>query len=325
MSRRKANGKHSRGSDPQLADKVRSLRSSLGISQAKLAEMLKINRSQVAEWETNGDERPSVEKLLEMARLSPITDLRRWLWIKAGVDLETIRRDFHEEVALAIDPAAAALTFEVPLFDAKQFRIRQGRSLRETAEGIVLPVQILPHPTSTICLRCETCPPWSTSADDLVVIDQAVTDADALIGKMTAIFACPLPPQLGRVKGSRRSTRKEPGNASEAQQPIRSVAMRREAVQARDTLVQDSGLIIGRLDVQHDNDEISEYAPNCVIWRLVLRLGLQASRKQVLPLSYWQLLDRFSTTGLAPLIHSQYQLVGEVVVWIKDPKGSSKE
>lgn len=325
MSRRKANSKHSRGSDPELADKVRSLRSSLGISQAKLAEMLKVNRSQVAEWETNGDERPSVEKLLEMARLSPITDLRRWLWIKAGVDLETIRRDFHEEVALAIDPAAAALTFEVPLFDAKQFQNGHGRSLRETAEGIVLPVQILPHPTSTICLRCGTCPPWSTSADDLVVIDQAVTDADALIGKMSAIFASPLPAQPGRLESPRRSTGKEPGKASEAQQPIRSVAMGREAAQARDTLVQDSGLIIGRLDVQHDNDEISEYAPNCVIWRLVLRLGLQASRKHVLPLSYWQLLERFSTTGLAPLIHSRYQLVGEVVVWIKDPKGSSKE
>jgi transcriptional regulator with XRE-family HTH domain len=266
------------------------------MSQAKLAEMLKVNRSQVAEWETNGDERPSVEKLLEMAKLSPITELRRWLWIKAGVDLETIRRDFHEEVALAINPAATALTFEVPLFDAKQFRNVQTRSLRESEEGIVLPVQILPHPTSTICLRCATCPPWSTSADDLAVIDQAVTDADALIGKMSAIFASPLPPQPGRVESPRRLTRKE-----------------------------QAGLIIGRLDVQRDNDGFSEIAPTWVIWRLVLRLGLQASSKEVLPLSSWQPLDRFSTTGLAPIIHSRYQLVGEVVAWIKDPKGSSKE
>src|ERR1035441_7339374 len=86
--------------DPELAQRVRALRTTLGLHQGQFAEKLKVSRPQVVLWEKGVKERPSVEMLLEMASFARTRESRVWFWRKAGVDLDAIKDDIRGDVLL---------------------------------------------------------------------------------------------------------------------------------------------------------------------------------------------------------------------------------
>jgi transcriptional regulator with XRE-family HTH domain len=307
MSSGKVKRKPTRRSDSGLAETVRELRSSLGIPQAKLAEMLQVSRSQVAEWETGGDESPSVEKLLQMASLAPITEIRRWFWIKAGVDLETFRRDFQEEIKLRVDSSVATTVYQIPVIDKMGVELDGGELLELGRRTVGFPIEFLPHPTSTLCLRCAKYPRWVLSDDDLVILDRAVRDVNALVGKLVAVFviAFPLWDEL------RSKTEWRPGDGSARLERLAKGL--KEAV--------GPVLIVGRLDVQYEREQDPDVDPEFEHWRLILRLGIQASSKRQLALSEWQLgLENASTssTNYEVLVRKGHCVLGEVIGWMRD-------
>jgi transcriptional regulator with XRE-family HTH domain len=307
MSRKKGKGRSSRGSDPNLAEKVRELRSSLGIPQARLAEMLRVSRSQIAEWETGGDESPSVEKILEMARLAPITELRRWLWIKAGVDLETFRRDFQEEIKLKTDSSPATNLYQIPVIDKLGVQRNEGDLLELGGRTVGFPIEFLPHPTATVCLRCAKYPRWVLSDDDLVILDRAVQDLNVLVGKLVAVLVIAFP------------VWDELSSGIEKRRGDESAALERLAKGIKEAV--GPVLIVGRLDVQYEREQDPDVDPDFEHWRLILRLGIQASKKRQLVLSEWQLGAQTPNTfpnNYEPLMRKGHCVLGEVVGWIRD-------
>jgi transcriptional regulator with XRE-family HTH domain len=295
VSRKKRNW---RGAKPdlELASKVKELRTSLAISQSALAELIDVSRSQVVEWETGGNERPSVEKLLALAKIAPDAQIRRWLFLRAGVDLEVIRRDFHEEVSLRITTAPDLETgvdisnafFDIPIWDAEHIESEGPIPSRAGPGKITLPLRILPHPTSTLGLICSTIPPWSMSSGDLVIVDRTVTDPSVLLGRMTAIVASGLHSNASSTDSHTGSSRCE-----------------------------RAGLIVGRLCLQSEFDEDPDHESNSRQTRMILRLGMQVSKKRYLALSTW-------VTSSDPLkycheINSDYRICGEVIAWISLP------
>src|ERR1035437_10074778 len=86
--------------DVVLANRVKELRTRLGLLQAQFAERLGVSRTQVVEWENGAKVRPSLEKLILMAKLAPDAEARMWFWAKAGVNLDALKADFREDLRL---------------------------------------------------------------------------------------------------------------------------------------------------------------------------------------------------------------------------------
>ncbi len=62
---------------PNWPSKIKDLRAALGLSQDALARRLDVTKKTIAEWEQSR-QAPSPERALQLAKLAPAGDLRRW-------------------------------------------------------------------------------------------------------------------------------------------------------------------------------------------------------------------------------------------------------
>lgn len=65
---------------PTMGDRIRSARTSAGLSQSQLAEQTGVKRSAVAQWERRGGTRPSVQNLERVAVITQV----RFEWLATG-------------------------------------------------------------------------------------------------------------------------------------------------------------------------------------------------------------------------------------------------
>lgn len=92
--------------DIMMAQRLREAREAVGLTQQKVAELLRISRSAVSQWE-NGETQPDIDKIKELCQIyKTSTD-----WLLRGIDPAKVVQNFHES---ATDFA------QVPLIDFVQ-------------------------------------------------------------------------------------------------------------------------------------------------------------------------------------------------------------
>lgn len=181
-----------RGSDSELAERVKAIRVQLELSQAELAARLNVSRPQVGEWERGGDERPSPEKLLELAELAPEREDRIWFWKKAGVNLDAIKADFREEVRSSTGVVSDNEILKFPII--REFIIGRDGNFEGASDRVLkVPVEAVAHPASVICLEATKSGPWAPQRGEVVLVDRSLTDPTVLRGKQVAVFFDPFP------------------------------------------------------------------------------------------------------------------------------------
>jgi transcriptional regulator with XRE-family HTH domain len=192
MSSEKVVRKPMKSLDPALALRVKQLRDDLGLSQIEFASLLRVTRTQVWEWERGIKEKPSIEKIIEMASLAPSIENRIWFWEKAGVNLDVIKADFREQLRTRAGERDPDKTIEIPVF--RNLTKSPHGKLEYIADGnIALPSDLIDHPGSVACFAPERRRPWITRDDDLVLIDRSLTQPKDLWEKLSAVFFSSLP------------------------------------------------------------------------------------------------------------------------------------
>jgi len=178
----------------EVTDRVRHLRSKLGLTQEEFAAKMGVGRVAALYWES-GRSQPSAEVYVRMAKAAKEADPKSvfWFWEQIGIDREVLRD---------LIP-----TFTQPLVEAEQ-RVRAAS--HESGKGIVnipilrgigsskeplvagpeqidgwfpLPAALVPNPSKTSCIRA---PKGMTAlyGDDLVIVDTTSLPLERLWGKM---------------------------------------------------------------------------------------------------------------------------------------------
>lgn len=321
--------------DHVLADKVKELRVSLGLFQAQFAQRLNVSSTQVSEWEKGTKERPSVEKLLEMARISPSEESREWFWRKAGVDLESIKDHFREEIQCRIDRWESGQFLRIPI--VRGLSVESNGELVGTGEGILeLPAKGLPHPASIMCLMGSYQPPWILRDGSRIIVDRSETALPRLLGSMVAVYFEKFPLlDESLYGGPLRSNpvpdmflkefldRIDPGGVGSLE-PERNRRWELWMAQAK-----RPGFLVGRLDLEGVGVPSYHYRPpKRGGWQLVLTLQAPLYRfDEVIPLSDWQKRDdpeAIHPTTLPQLFPESVRIIGKVLMtWFSEDNGSS--
>lgn len=315
----------------EIGQKVRVVRTSLGLSQSKLAERLRVSRSQVAEWENGKEERPSAERLLEIAKIAPSKDLRSWFLTTAGVDLEMVKEDFHQEVQFA-PTTGPGRSLKLPVWRV-QSKSLDGGVIQLPMETLPFPTELAPHPLMTIWLKTGERWPWFLRDGDLFVVDRSVTDPRYLLGKVSVFYLNPYPASDSRIGSEEYSMLLDAAKSWRSNpvkdRPLDNVrrVQRGAAYQVR------PGFIVGWFDIQFSSDfmgrddEDEEREPDPNPWRLILRTGSISSHiRRVVPLSNWQIFGHpleDESIDLEPLIRQGAEIFGQVLAWASPESSSS--
>jgi len=328
--------------DPELAARIKELRNGLRLYQAQLADRLKVSRTQVVGWEQGAKERPSVEKLLEMARLAPTAEARRWFWRKAGINLDALKADFREEIGQRTNIWNPGQALRVPI--VPEFKVGAHGELLGTEDGsLTLPIERFPHPASVVCLKCAKRPPWIINDGDLVIVDKSVMHFHKLRRTMAAVLFDPFPvpddsfmwkdfrprslsllrqksilldPVVSRsLTVTHMNRRRHKGDESDESEHEDQV-LRFLEDSAR------SGLLFGWLDVKYASSERNRVMrPKKNPWCLVLRVQSPLSPLSTeISLSEWETdsdpEDYDDGMQFELLLHKSVRILGEVIGWI---------
>lgn len=323
--------------DPTLADKIKELRMSLGLLQAQFAQKLSVSQTQISEWEKGTKERPSVEKLLEMARLASTGESREWFWRKAGVDLESIKAHFGEEIRCRTDHWESGQFLRVPM--VRELSVGSNGELVGAGEGALeLPTKGLANPASLICLMGSYQPPWILRDGSRIIVDRSETALPRLLGSMVAVYfekfplldeslyggpldSCPVPDMLLKEFLDRI----DPGGvlSVEAERTRRWELWMAQAKRP--------GFLVGRLDLEGVGVPSYHYRPpKRGGWQLVLTLQAPLYRfDEVIPLSDWQKRDdpeAIHPTTLPQLFPESVRIIGKVLMtWFSEECGPEVE
>lgn len=321
--------------DPTLAEKIKELRLGLGLLQAQFAQKLNVSQTQISEWEKGTKERPSVEKLLEMASLALTGESREWFWRKAGVDLESIKAHFGEDIRCRTDRWESGQFLRIPM--VRGLSVESNGELVGTGEGILeLPAKGLPHPASIMCLMGSYQPPWILRDGSRIIVDRSETALPRLLGSMVAVYFEKFPLlDESLYGGPLRSNpvpdmflkefldRIDPGGVGSLE-PERNRRWELWMAQAK-----RPGFLVGRLDLDGVDVPSYHYHPaERGPWRIVLILQAPLSKfDQVIPLSVWQQRDdsgAIPPTTLPPLFPESVRIIGKVLItWLSEDNGSS--
>jgi transcriptional regulator with XRE-family HTH domain len=313
-----------RALDPVLADKIKELRIGLGLLQAQFAQKLNVSPTQISEWEKGTKERPSVEKLLEMASISPSEESREWFWRKAGIDLEAIKAHFGEKVRHRTALWESGHFLRVPI--VRELSLGANGELLATEEGALnLPAEEFRNPGSIICLKGTNCDPWIMRDGSRVVVDRSVTDPRRLLGRITAVHFERFP----LLYGSLFSTSPEPGLIDllfeeflEKIDPGGYFSRDEERVRRRKLAAERAkrpGVLVGRLDIEGiERPTLHNREPKAGPWRLALFLQTPLSQiDEIIGLSKWQTTENSwadPLTPLTPLVPNNVRIIGRVIM-----------
>jgi transcriptional regulator with XRE-family HTH domain len=348
LSKKKKDKARAKVHDPELAAKVKELRNGLGLYQAQFADRLTVSRTQIVGWEQGATERPSVEKLLEMAQLAPTAEARKWFWRKAGLNLDVLRADFREEAGKLTEAWNSGQALRVPI--VPESKVGAHGELLETEDGsLMLPIERFLHPASVVCLKCKRRPPWIITDGDLVIVDKSVMHFHKLRRTMAAVLFDPFPvpddsfllkgvlsrslsllrqnsilldPVVSRsldlTHKNRRSPKWDESNELEHDAQVR-------------LLEQSSrpGLLFGWLDVKYESNERSRVTqtkkdPWCLVLQVQSPMSPFATE---ISLSDWETSsgpeDYDDGMRFELLLHKSVRILGEVIGWIGTQPGPS--
>jgi transcriptional regulator with XRE-family HTH domain len=321
--------------DHVLASKIKELRVGLGLLQAQFAQRLNVSPTQISEWEKGTKERPSVEKLLEMASISLSDESREWFWRKAGIDLEVIKAHFRDEIQRRTDRWESGQFLRIPM--VRELRIGTNGELLGTEEGILeLPTREIPNPASIICLMGSNQPPWILRDGSRILVDRSVTALPRLFGSMVAVYfekfplldECIYPAPVGSMPIPDMFLKEfldkvAPGCFYSVE------AERRQKWELMMAQAKRSGFLVGRLDLE--GVEVSSFhyhPPERGPWRMVLVLQAPLTQiDEIIPLSDWQARDALKTIPipLPPLFPEGVRIIGRVVMsWYSEDENASK-
>lgn len=326
-----------RALDPALADKIKELRVGLGLLQAQFAQRLNVSPTQISEWEKGTKERPSLEKLLEMAKISPSEETREWFWRKAGIDLEAIKAHFRQEVQSRTVRWEPGQFLRIPM--VRELSLGTNGELLGTGEDVLeLPAKGLANPASIICLMGSYQPPWILRDGSRIIVDRSETALPRLIGSMVAVYFEKFPLLDDSLYGGPLDSspvpdmllkefldRIDPGGvlSVEAEQRRRWELWMAQAKRP--------GFLVGRLDLEGVEVPSYHYHPrNRGVWQLVLNLQAPLCRfDQGIPLSHWRKRDDsepISPTTLPPLFPESVRIIGRVLMtWFREDNGPTVE
>lgn len=185
MSSQKVLRKPMKALNPELAERIRRLRRELGMLQAEFAERLKVTPSQVARWEKGVEEKPSTEKILEMARIAPLRPDRLWFWKRAGVDLDSLAVDLMKDVVQEIPDPSKNLS--VPVLKDLAYD-HQGRLIHITDGSVSISARLYPRPERITCFKFRRVAPWGNNTDELVLVDRTVRELPNVWNKPVVVF-----------------------------------------------------------------------------------------------------------------------------------------
>jgi transcriptional regulator with XRE-family HTH domain len=187
LSSIKKSRKPMRGLDPALSVKIKQLRASLGMVQSEFARKLEVTRTQVGAWEKGDKERPSMEKLLQMADLAPSRDDRMWFRRKAGLDVEALKLDLLDETMEQTRSLAAEPTLKLPVFGSLSLD-RSGNIAQVWKGALALSSSRFARRDSISCLMSDRRPPWVDDEEELVLVDRSIVEPKDLWRKPAAVF-----------------------------------------------------------------------------------------------------------------------------------------
>jgi hypothetical protein len=291
---------------------------------------LKVTATQISEWEKGTKERPSVEKLLEMASLAPNAESREWFWRKAGVDLESIKAHFGEEIRCRTDRWEPGQFLRVPM--VRGLSVGSNGELVGTGEGdLELPTKGLPNPASIICLMGSYQPPWILRDGGRIIVDRSETALPRLLGSVVAVYFERFPLLDESLYGGPLGSDVVPDMLlKEFLDRIDPGGVRSREVERRgrwelwEAQAKRPGFLVGRLDLEGVDVPSYHYRPSeRGPWRIVLNLQAPLSQfDEVIPLSDWQRRDESGTippTTLPPLFPERVRVIGKVLMtWLSE-------
>lgn len=173
--------------DPVLAQRIKELRISLNMVQGEFATKLGVVRTQIVAWEKGERERPSFEKILEMAELAPSKEQRMWFRQKAGVNLDQLRKDFDDERHADSGRPRTGELHEVPLFDESSFD--KCGALGGSPRGFIpVPSSLIENLESIFWLSSAHRPLHAKASEQFVLINRETAHLANLWKGLTAVF-----------------------------------------------------------------------------------------------------------------------------------------
>lgn len=329
LSSKKANRAPMKGLDAELTRRIKQLRESLKLSQGGFAERLGVVRTQIVAWEKGDKERPSVEKILEMAELAPYRELRMWFRNKAGVNLDAVRSDFANERADLGKMQSSEHVVHIPVFG--EFSVSPNGSIERTRKGsIPIPSERVNQPDAVLCVAAAYRPPWVISSDEIVLINTGVSDVHSLRDRMAAVFFSCFPSSLNtRMAGIPRRFRYDPLPEPHLD-PDKSRALR-DAVRRMDNVENTPaesiendlrpGILTGWLHIDCDSGpSASNDEEKISRWRLGLEVCTPWDPfSRMIALSGWQtslMPDPFEERSPNIELKRGVRILGEVFGWI---------
>lgn len=122
-----------------VADRIRKARRLAGITQLQLAEKIGLQRSSVANWESNAGNMPSGDRLARLAKVCKVS----YEWLATGRG-EVGLDDYHHDVPAVADLLVLEDLLEIRLVKAwRRASSKHKRTLLEFAEMHAPPAQII--------------------------------------------------------------------------------------------------------------------------------------------------------------------------------------
>jgi transcriptional regulator with XRE-family HTH domain len=173
---------------PDWPDKIKALRSAMGMSQKEFAEALGVGQPVVSAWE-QGHYKPSAEKYATLGNLARFPD-SMWFYERTGVDRESLLKATDELRA----PAARGEVVHIHPIK----RLEQGRG---ATEPLAFPASMIPSPAATSYLRVTDGFLRPTfNEGDILIVDESEMDLRRLEGAFIAVYR----PEFRDAAGRRR-------------------------------------------------------------------------------------------------------------------------
>jgi len=173
----------------ETCDRIKGLRSKLGLNQEQFAQKVGVTQPTVSGWEASEESIPSSESFMRMGNLAGFPDAF-FFWGQGGLD------------------AQAMLSYAEQLLKERGLPPQEGEiirisSIRKTAEGTenldrLVPFPGVANPGSTICLIVDdSAASPGVRSGDAIVLDTSHSDAGDLLPFWDKIVAVDAAPEAG--------------------------------------------------------------------------------------------------------------------------------
>lgn len=302
------------------AKQFAALRREMGLTQEELAQRLKANRSQVAAWE-GGVEKPSAERLIELANSDLSHSLKLRLWKLAGIEESVLLSAAAEEMREQFKTPEAAHTLAVPVFD------ELADSIDHQVERVLLPAKFFGDGKLIVAFRFPAARgfPSVFSEGDILVLDGSEPEPLALIGRLVLVLLDPFPEGYEMDRAASDKARDRLRDAPRIAYSDLHDPDPQPAAEEAYRVARRAGHLAGWIEVQHAEGEARNIRRNpSGPWRLVLQLSSnERYQGSLIDLTGWQNQgspDQGNPSKYGPLIPKGTQIVGRIVGWMSAPR-----